>query len=272
VGEAKQKRREWVELTPGLPARAAISRPTQRPTSTRQYEHNFAAQIADAAKRGEPALCFNFECDAELLALPATFAFIKAGADPQVPPIAMGVCERCAQRSDAELLVILRRNARHLGFTGPPENAMRAAIEFPGGYQITAGGVPLLVVQQQGEPFPSAVDAFADLLERQSLPRFVALRHGAGNCHVIVHQLYLDLKKLGIDHRFTFKRGASALLGNSDDPDGQHSWIETDGWAIDASNGAHRPVLIMPVKDYYERTQMTAIRSSNEDQGSQADD
>ena len=84
MGEARRKRllinTEWPRLYPGLPARAAISRPRQR--LCRQYESQFAAKIAAALAADRPTLCFNTECDNGLHALPTVMAFIRTTDEP----------------------------------------------------------------------------------------------------------------------------------------------------------------------------------------------
>ena len=47
-------------------------------------------------------------------------------------------------------------------------------------------------------------------------------------------------------------------LRSEADPQGLHSWIECDGWAIDAANGGTgRPVLFVPTADYRAQMQFT---------------
>ena len=102
--------------------------------------------------------------------------------------------------------------------------------------------------------------AFIETLEAKRLPRFTAFRHGLGNCHALVQQLYMDLTDSGVESLFTYKRGSSAKLQCDADPEGLHSWIEAAGWVIDASNGAHRPVLIIPVEQFYDLMQLDDVR------------
>jgi hypothetical protein len=54
------------------------------------------------------------------------------------------------------------------------------------------------------------------------------------------------------------------LLKSSHDPDGSHSWIEINEWAIDAANGAARPIIIMRTDEYYDVMQMSKINSAIE--------
>jgi hypothetical protein len=70
-------------------------------------------------------------------------------------------------------------------------------------------------------------------------------------------------------HLFAFKRGSSAILETAYDPIGLHSWIETGGWAIDASNGgvSGRPALIMRAESFYSQMQLMDIRDIPEGAG-----
>jgi hypothetical protein len=268
MGEARQKRRlfeaEWPRLYPGLPARAAISRPSSR--VLRQYESGLAADIAAALAAGRPTLCFNLDCDNELHTLPAVLAFLRPTGDPHIPPIAMGVCEQCAKQSDDELREIMRKGlGKQYGFGGPPDGYEKVELAIPGRV-FSVAGVQIAEVQTDtSAPFSTAAAIFTDLLEAHLLPRFVTFRHGASNCHGIVNQLHLDLKEIGIDHQFSFKRGFAGTLKNKADPQGLHSWIEIDGWAIDASNGAAgSPVLVAPIAEYYAYLQLTDIHTLTE--------
>jgi|tagenome__1003787_1003787.scaffolds.fasta_scaffold16513671_2 hypothetical protein len=38
----------------------------------------------------------------------------------------------------------------------------------------------------------------------------------------------------------------------------EHSWLEFDGWAVDASNGIMQPVLIMTAREYRAANPLTA--------------
>jgi hypothetical protein len=47
------------------------------------------------------------------------------------------------------------------------------------------------------------------------------------------------------------------VLRSEHDPDGMHSWLEINGWVIDAANGADRPVIITSTNAYYRVMQVT---------------
>ena len=92
---------------------------------------------------------------------------------------------------------------------------------------------------------PDSVWEFLFLLDEKKLPRFSMFRQGVGNCHSLVSVLYLDLKDAGVADRFKYTRGSCSVIAGPDDPDGLHSWIEIDGWAIDGSGGAvGNPILV----------------------------
>jgi hypothetical protein len=67
----------------------------------------------------------------------------------------------------------------------------------------------------------------------------------AGDCHEIALALVCALAD--VKERAPFKW----LWYVGDCPDiGEHSWIECEGWAIDASNGRKRPIIIQRAVDY----------------------
>ena len=267
MGEAKRKAADWISLFPDTApsVRMAISRPLARPPSTRPLESGLAAHIADKLASGLPALCLNRACENELHVLPDVRAFLQTAA--HAPIVAMGVCAQCAQQSDDTLRAIARKMfGPDLGFglDGQiPEGAITAMIYVPFACEFVAEGVPIVVARMT--PFPdgeigTVAKAFTDLVMTRSLPRFSAFRQGAGNCHSIVRQLYLDLRAIEWTDLFEFKRGHSEILRSETDPNGQHSWIEAKGWAIDAASGAiGNPVVIMPVEDFYALMQLTDI-------------
>lgn len=262
MGEAKRRRQAetmaWSRLFPDhkdLPVKVLISRPESRPAVSRVYVSSLADDIARMLATGRPTLCFNTKCDNELHALPDVSAFVK----PNVPPIAMGVCSQCGQLSNGELLAIMRDGfAKSYGF-GPPPGTGRLPMEFCSCLFTVAGVEIAVAIDDDSKPLPNAAVAFSSLLETQKLPGFIAFRHGVGNCHSIVEHLRRDLAKIDLAEMFSYKRGSSLGLRTETDLDGLHSWIETDGWVIDAANGAERPVLIMPVDDYRARMQLVDI-------------
>jgi hypothetical protein len=148
--------------------------------------------------------------------------------------------------------------AKHFGF-GPPPGTGRMETEFSSCVFTVAGVEISVAVDDDSKSLCDVAALFSGLLETQKLPAFVAFRHGIGNCHSIVGHLRRDLAKIDLEDMFSYKRGSSLGLRTETDPDGLHSWIETDGWVIDAANGAQRPVLIMKVDDYRNRLQLVDI-------------
>ena len=269
MGEAKRKRlvaaREWVDLfSPDRPIKAAISRPSSRTSTTRSYESGFAADIARRATTVEPALCFNPECSHELRALPAVFAFIKTSDDPAAPPIGMGICDQCAQKSDDELREVMRKTFGRFGLDGEKDKHAKVEMDIEVAHCLDLGQMKIVVARTDrfsNDPVCDFAQAFACLMRGGKLGRFVAFYFGAHNCHALVDQLRLDLRDIGADQVFAFKRGSSELLKSEIDPDGLHSWLEADGWAIDVSGGAlGNPIVIQPIEDFCIRYRMTDIR------------
>jgi hypothetical protein len=77
------------------------------------------------------------------------------------------------------------------------------------------------------------------LLDAGQLPHFAA-RWGRrnGDCHEIAQLLFHDLVAARGRHRWAWSIGVTALWG-------EHSWLECDGWVLDAAHGKTRPVLVM---------------------------
>lgn len=123
-------------------------------------------------------------------------------------------------------------------------------------------GVKIVVAAESPSETPCDLAwNLTELLREQKLLRFMAFRRGSRNCHAIVGQLYLDFKALGIANRFSYKRGSSPLIANDDDPEGLHSWIERDGWAIDTAGGAvGNPIVVERVAPFYARMRLENIR------------
>ena len=263
MGEAKRKRNEWVRLfEPPLQVRMAISRPGARPVSTQKYERNMPAFINKP--NAKPALCFNLNCNNKLLTIPDVYLFIQTEKDAQ--PLGMGVCVQCARYSDDELRALARDQfGDYYGLDQqPPENSARAEIECPPGLGFTIAGVSFFMSGRETPSIPGGPTVFVNLLEAGQLPEFITLRRGISNCHGIVNALYHDLDDAGCAGLFAYKRGSSNLLKSAHDSKGLHSWIEIKGWAIDAANGANRPVIIMPTDDYYKLLQITNVHDIGE--------
>jgi len=73
------------------------------------------------------------------------------------------------------------------------------------------------------------------------------------NCFDIVSKLYQDLKALDAEKDFTRKIGFANVVKNDGEPMGLHTWVESEGWAIDCSNGGRgNPIWFMPVQKFYE--------------------
>jgi hypothetical protein len=274
MGEAKRRReamaREWVPLfSPDLPAKVAISRSSSRTITTRPFENGLREDITRRARTKEPALCFYPDAEHELQAMPQAFAFLMTTSDPKAaPPIGMGICEECAARFDDDAIrTMLRKSFARFGLDGVKEQHVKIEFDMETAFAFEAvPGVLIVVAARKDGPNDEVCEAaagIAALLRSRKLPRFVAFRNGAHNCHALVNQLYLDLKDIGAARLFAFKRGESALLKTKADPEGLHSWVEADGWAIDGSGGAlGNPIIFQPLGDFYARWQLTNVRDA----------
>ena len=233
-----------------MPARVAISRPGARPASARKYERGLAGWRPGT-------LCFNFHCSNQLSAPPDVYMILLQEKDTQ--PMMMGVCGQCAQQySNGELVTLVRDQfGEHYGLD--PAGSAKAVLEFPPGVAFTIAGVTFVMPGRETPSIPGGPNVFVDLLEAGQLREFMALRRGISNCHGITGALYRDLDDAGWAQSFAFKRGSSEPLKSAHDPDGMHSWLEINGWAIDVANGASRPVIIMPTDDYYSLLHMTNV-------------
>lgn len=76
-----------------------------------------------------------------------------------------------------------------------------------------------------------------------------------GDCHEITVALATDLLK--VDPAGDEWRWITADCARI----GSHSWLECDGWAIDASNGKTHPVLIQRADDYRRNAKAKRVRS-----------
>jgi len=148
--------------------------------------------------------------------------------DPDAAPLGMAACEACSKKSDEEILDILRTEfAKQFGID-PTKPASVVGTHFAEmGTEQTVHGIKLAIVDGiRGEPCPQAM-IFSELLERRALPRFVFAFRGHNNCIAITNQLYLDLRDLGIENRFTFKEGSSSSLKSegADQPFSRESFV-----------------------------------------------
>jgi hypothetical protein len=267
MGEAKRRAAYWTRLFPDTdsPVRMAISRAGMRPLGTAMAERQIIADVAAYAAADKPLLCFNPECSTRIRTVTGVLTFLKTSDDPNVPAMVSCVCESCAARSDDELRQIMRE------IYGPQygldqKHWMRGKgvqLDLSNMYQLDAGGVPVLAARKP--PIPTAPLAFIGALGRRELSGVLMSRNSACNCHQLVRQIRRDLQNLGIVQQFSFKHGHSELLKNETYPEGAHSWIEAEDWAIDASNGAFgNPVLMIPAADYRALWQLTNISDITE--------
>jgi hypothetical protein len=222
-----------------------------------KYKQNLAAWGVKLPH--DDILCFNFDCSNKLRVLPAVYMFLLPEKD--VPPLVLGVCGQCAQYSNDELLTLVRNQfGHHYGLKQQaPANSAQVTLEFPPGIGFTIAGVSFVMPGRDTPSIPGGPAVFVDLLEAGRLPEFMTLRRGISNCHGITTELYHDLDDAGCAQSFAFKRGSTGLLKSPNDPNGLHSWLEINGWAIDArqtapADGSRSPA---PTKGKAEMTETT---------------
>jgi hypothetical protein len=169
MGEARQKARqesrEWVQLfEPPSPARLAISRPEARLASERKYGQSLAAWATELPH--DDILCFNFHCDNKLRALPDVYMFLLPEKD--VAPLVLGVCNACAQHSNAELLALVRDQfGKYYGLDQQsPANSARVELEFPPGIWFTIAGVSFAMPGRETPSVPGGPNVFVDSMNR----------------------------------------------------------------------------------------------------------
>jgi len=209
-----QARRELIKLF-GRDSEFAvvISRPDKRP-------HNFPQefrQIADkAATATPPMLCFDRDCKAEVRA-PDTFLMIRT--NKKAPPIMAVVCAACAEKSNDEILGVVRREFAPTFDKASIVNAAASGVHFEAVTRRIVHGIGMAFPLDEPD-IPDVALLFGELLEQQKLTRFDAYFRGASNCFEIVNQLYLDFKTLGLENAFTYKMGFSSRMKSDGEPMG----------------------------------------------------
>ena len=99
---------------------------------------------------------------------------------------------------------------------------------------------------------PAPLAEIAHLLAAGKLAAFRVRWGGAADCHAVAQDLIMDLYEARSAEPWFWYVGRQVICGD-------HSWIESRGFAIDASNGATRPMLIAPVALYRAALAATAI-------------
>ncbi len=170
------------------------------------------------------------------------------------------VCAACAEKSNDEILGVVRREFAPTFDKASIVNAAASGVHFEAVTRRIVHGIGMAFPLDEPD-IPDVALLFGELLEQQKLTRFDAYFRGASNCFEIVNQLYLDFKTLGLENAFTYKMGFSSRMKSDGEPIGLHGWIEADGWAIDCSGGAHgNPILFQRVADYYAAREMKDVQ------------
>lgn len=264
--------RDWTPLADNAFPAAFISRPPRRSLLALKFLSVFTADVAERARNGKPSLCFNEAHDYEFHTAPDVFAVARMSDD--APPVVMGICPDCAKQSDAEIFALMRSQFRSFGLGETGNESSHARVEIEIANVATMEVVPgvriaIALPDKSASPHDCKVAAVMSALIRKGvLRRFMAFRLGAHNCHAIVEQLYFDFKDLGIHTQFDYKRGSSPIIASERDPKGLHSWIEADGWAVDASGGAtEKPILVQRTADFYALMKMTNVHDIEIEKG-----
>jgi hypothetical protein len=259
-------RKERIDLFGDRSVQVIISRPERPALSARDLIPSLAA---DMAKAKPFKLCFNLACENEIQSLNVC-VFLSTNTEAKT--ISMMACSECSKKLDSDLLTILRRQVPEQFGLRPSRPPVQNAAHFTEhGTEMVVGGFRLGIVNGiEGKPCSQAL-FFKKLLADRELPLLAFAYRGQSNCFSITHQLYLDLKRLGIEKMFSFKEGNISLSKADGTPVGRHRWIELDGWVIDASGGAAgNPIVFQEAESYYARHVMTDIVHVKEYHGSNA--
>ena len=84
-----------------------------------------------------------------------------------------------------------------------------------------------------------------------------------GDCHEVTLALMCDLTTAGKGDGFYWVQGTGNFSDDPDYPPFHHSWVECDGWAIDAARGK---LLIMDQQLYRDRAQACDIKRRDSEQ------
>ena len=99
------------------------------------------------------------------------------------------------------------------------------------------------------------VNALEILIAAGMLRRF-ARKYGkrSGDCHEMAYALVMDLADCrgNVPFKWFWYAGDCAQIG-------EHSWVECEGWAIDASGGWKRPIVVQRATDYRRMIQAANI-------------
>jgi hypothetical protein len=104
--------------------------------------------------------------------------------------------------------------------------------------------ITFAVVPNAAFPDCEPARVLASLLDGGTLRRFSRrYEKQSGDCHEIALALIEDLADCHAALKWFWYVGDCPQIG-------EHSWIECEGWAIDASRGSDRPIRIQRADDY----------------------
>jgi hypothetical protein len=119
--------------------------------------------------------------------------------------------------------------------------------------------IKFAVVPDAAHPECKPLATLSGMLERDALPTFAFLwgLTDNGDCHEIAEALSNDLT----DNLASPRDEWNWIMADCERI-GSHSWLECDGWAIDASNGKTRPVIIQRAADYRRAVKVKRVTRS----------
>jgi hypothetical protein len=103
--------------------------------------------------------------------------------------------------------------------------------------------IPLIVCHDPDKPKKEckAAEVVEELVRRKVFTSYNP--SGFGNCHEVTLGLLINLGEARL-----YTPGWHYVQGMCKEPQGFHSWLEYDEWAIDCSNGKQ---VFAPIEDYY---------------------
>jgi hypothetical protein len=261
AAKARFKSIPWVSLFDDSEYPKAVIARRPFPDGLDADARSIEARILRVAHTPEHVLCSNVDCDNAIHSAPDVMGFILARrGDDRV--VGSSICPDCASKGRAAILDVLRNVAMHIGFA-PLRGAVAEMDIGPSASAVARPpcGLELLELLEEGQEICHVTRQLMSLIDGGHLPDFTTYAsRGHGNCHHITGVLVRELRRLGLVG-FDNKIGFSGVLKSDGEPVGLHSWIEREGWAIDAAGGGlGRPILIAPVERYRKLFQLTDVR------------
>jgi hypothetical protein len=261
----------WTALFEGSPVRAVVLGPGRIARDALSPEIlnwsvKFVVDFGQQLKLpdGRRPLCYDADCGHEFSSLPDVIIAIRT-ADNVAQLMGTGVCPTCAQKTNSEILEVVRKEMATKGLAPAAGSPSTAEIEVTtyGAYVIPdlPNGMSLhIMCEDDSDVDDDAPHTFAALIKAGKLPRFTLMWQGSHNCHSIANDLRQDLTALNMEA--DVKMGFSNVTKSDGEPMGLHAWVEIEGWAIDASQGGMgKPVYMRRIAPYREMIKATDIKT-----------